>query len=366
MKLQIGLNTLLSVFFSILLFGTVGLGSQSFDIKDVKSELQLLRWEKNFDETNPEHITLLSRLGNLMNYTKPDTMLIISNEVRKLSEISNYKKGKIDADIILAHYYTFTGKSEEAISLIGNALNASITENYYRQAIEASNILAMANMTKARYAETFLSFQNAIDFALKSNENWLVSKTYMNMATFFSLLNAPDEALDHYDIALSNLDEASEPVLFAQILSNIAYLQNTIGNYTKALLDIDKSINLLNEHDNPAWLAFSFNVKGSIFVKQNNYEAALIFYEKSQQVHESLQDIKGRGDMLLGLAQTHFGLNNLVLSEEYAFKAADLFGKMKLKSGLERTHRLLSKIKELQEQKDEALSHLQKALALSD
>jgi signal transduction histidine kinase len=91
----------------------------------------------------------------------------------------------------------------------------------------------------------------------------------------------------------------------------------------------------------------------------NNYEQALVNYEKAIDIHSSLNDIKGRADINLGLGIANLGSGNIEIAEQFILQSLSLYKSFDLNTGLEKCYRALYEIKKKQELPAEALKYLE-------
>ena len=119
-------------------------------------------------------------------------------------------------------------------------------------------------------------------------------------------------------------------------------------------------------HESYEWLAFSYNVKGDIYLKQNNPKLALYWYDKAMALHENLSDDRYKVPLLNSISTAYFDLNNLADSEKYASLALDIASRLSLLEDPIKSYELLYKINRENKNLDDALKYHEKFKLLSD
>lgn len=342
------------------------LSPQTGSSQKIKSEIKELRGLPDFEPNDVKHIDLLLELGNSLVYINTDTLLVLSAEIKDLSAASNYFEGLVGSEIISSYFYNLSGDNTKAIIHCDKAISLGLEKQLYHLVANAYRLKGNTWFKLNKYAETFMSYQNALVYAKEVEDYESVAANYMNMATVFSLLNDHEEALTIYEKALEVEPKSPNVVLRSMILSNIAFLRVNMGDYEDALKNVNIGIQNFKTESKPAWLAFCYNIKGNIFVKRKNYQKAIENFNKSKSIHDSIQDVKGLADVRLGYANAYFGLKQYELAEEEALKSSVLYQQVNLKSGILDTYGILSKIKEQKRSPEEALFYLKKAQTLSD
>jgi signal transduction histidine kinase len=305
-------------------------------------------------------------LCSAIRFKNIDTALVLGEEALNLSNAIDYKKGQATSLIDIANYYSYSGNPDVSIKYCNQALQIAGKHAYFEQIANANNTLGMTYFQKADYPSSYKHFLRAAEAAKKSANKERAIVINMNIGTMYSLLNDFDEALVYYDKALKISENATEEEVKWQIKSNVAYLQSNMALYSKAMKNINQSIAYFENTHLDQWLAFAYATKGGIYLKQKEYEAALVSFEKAKAVHDDLQDKKGMADVVYGLASSHLGTKELDIAEEFALQSLQMYQNMSIKTGQQRCYKILYEIMELKKNTSEALRYLKISEHLSD
>ena len=344
----------------------MALHGQEFSPEEIKERIFELRSKPEFDSKDTTHISLINELCFSIRFKNLDTVLILANQALALSKEANYKKGETASLNSLANFYAYSGKSETAIAYADSSLKLASSNDFDEQSINACNTLGVSYFQLTDYPNSYKYFLKGSEFAIRNNNKEQIAGLYMNIGTMYSLLQDYEEALTYYDKALLVANKNNVELTKWQIKSNIAYMESNIGNYESALKNIDESIEFFKDSHLKQWLAFSYTTKGGIYLKLEEFENAHIFYQKARAVQKTLQDGKGKADMIYGLADSYAGLNELDEAEKLAKQALQMYKEIQLKTGIQKSYTTLYEINEAKNNSTKALHFLKLARKLSD
>lgn len=352
--------------FLMFLCTSSSLFAQKSSPEQLLMQLKELRSRPDFETKDTTNIVLLNELGFAIRFKNLDTVLLLGQEALQLSKLVNYKKGEAASIITIADFYGYSGNPELAIEYALGALEISIPNGFFKESTKAYNTLGKAYFQQTDYPNSYKSFLKGAASAENMLTKELLMSLNMNIGTMYSLLQDYEEAIVYYDKALLSANKYNEEQIKWQIKSNIAYLQSNMGLYDKAIININESIDYFSRTHLKQWLAFNYTTKGGIYLKQDKFENARIYYQKAKSVHETLQDGKGKADVIYGQAAAYYGLNELEFAEKFAKESLEMYQKMQIKTGIQKSYTTLYKINEAKNNATRALHFLKLARELSD
>lgn len=350
-------NYLLLFAFACLTYNTVV--SQVDSIQYYKEKIKVLSKSQDFSENNTSYIDLLNNLSYQLRYTGQDTMLILSQKALNLSILNNYKEGELEALSNYSALYLYKGDTDNCIKYSLEVLNDSELTNFPTKEMKVYNQIGQAYFIKQDYPLTYTYFLHALSLGEKYNNEFYTFRMNMNLGTMFNLLEDYDEAILFYTSAFESSKKLYDADMDAMLASNLAYLYIQKGDLDKAQDYLSKSIDYFKNVLNKEWLAFSYSTMGQLYLKSYKFDNAVVSYEKALSIHSTVNDIKGQADIYYGLAKANIGLKNFVKAEEYINESLRLYESFKLNTGLEKSYRVLYKIKKEQNQISKSLEYLE-------
>ena len=332
----------------------------------IKLKLKELRAAENFNPESKGHIDLLIELGNVLKYSKTDTVKYLAVESLALSKAIGYDKGKFESLLNHGYFQLFTGKADEAIFYYQTSLDWALSHNFNKLAVKAYNGIGQAHFVKAEYADTFLNFQKSLELAKKINDAKMVIIMTCNLGTLFSILEDYDEALNYYKIARTKFSDNTKIISKVSVLVNLGYLYNKTNEPEKALAYLNESIELLQQVEALKILAFAYLTKGDVYNQTGQYDRALSLFDKADMIYAMTNDQKGEADLYYYAGVSHSKLHNFKSAEEAFLKSLALYKSFQLKSGLAKSYRALYDISKEKGLSSEALSYLELAQQYSD
>ncbi|MEM9650175.1 MAG: HAMP domain-containing sensor histidine kinase, partial [Bacteroidota bacterium] len=148
--------------------------------------------------------------------------------------------------------------------------------------------------------------------------------------------------------------------------SNMASMYKDAKNFEHAMFNANKSIAIFEKHKIYDWLAYAYQVKGSIYLEQEKYQWALYWFDQSNLLHNDLDDNREKVKLLNGMAQVYLGLGRDSLSLAYANDGLKLSKQIKSLQGEKECSETLYKLHKSQGDTNAALIHLETFTSLSD
>jgi signal transduction histidine kinase len=149
-------------------------------------------------------------------------------------------------------------------------------------------------------------------------------------------------------------------------MSNIASLYAEMGKLEYAMYNANGSIMVFEKHGIMEWLAYAYEIKGKVYLKENKFKWAIHWYHQSEMLHKKLDDDRGRIDLLNGMAEAYLGLKKDSISERYALEAFEISDKIQFKEGQQKCAKTLYKINKNKKDFATALGYHELYQTLSD
>ncbi|MBL0741454.1 tetratricopeptide repeat-containing sensor histidine kinase [Chryseolinea lacunae] len=131
--------------------------------------------------------------------------------------------------------------------------------------------------------------------ATKSSKSEVAASALECIGVIYGSKNYPDSSIKYYNKAIGLYTELGDTTRGIVIQNNLAIIYRDLGLYEKALEIAFEGLATL-EHKNPDRLLASFyNTVASIYLKTDDYQNTLLYYEKALQVRKTIGYTKGIG-----------------------------------------------------------------------
>ncbi len=334
--------------------------------KKYKDSIRELRSQKNFSPKDTLYIDLLSNLGYQLRYYNTDSLLLLSNETLQLSIDSGYKEGESRARLRLGDYYSDKGDSDNAIFNYTAGLDIAKELGNKDLSLRIMNNLAGENAYKGDYAHALTGYLKAIEIAEEIGNNKMLSIMNENIANLYASQKDYEQSLDFYKKVKKINGELGNEVIMAETLSNLASTYADMGKLDYAMFNINKSLAIFEKHKIIDWLAFTYEIKGKIYLKENKYKWALYWYNQSEMLHKDLDADRDKIDLFNGMAEAYLGQGRDSLSENFAHRAYEISDRIQFMEGTQKCAYTLYRINKNKKNYSQALSFHELYQKLSD
>jgi len=333
---------------------------------EIQGLIESLRSSEEFAETDSAHIDLLNDLGKELRFYAVDSLLILSEEALSLSKKAEYVRGQSRSYLGMGNYYSDKGTRVAAINNYTKALILAKNSEDYALTLRIMNNLASEYAYKGDYARALNMYLEGIEMAEEKGEKEMLSIMNENIAGLYASQKDFNQALDFYKKVKKLNDEIADDVNSAESISNLASLYAEMGKLDYAMFSINRAIAIFEDHKVLDWLAYAYEIKGKVYLKQDKFQWALYWYRQGELLHESLEDDRGKIDLYNGMAEAYFGQRKDSLSQKYAMDAFDISNRIKFLEGTQKCAKTLYNINKNKKEFEKALAFHEIYQALTD
>ncbi|MFS4468431.1 tetratricopeptide repeat protein [Maribacter sp. 2210JD10-5] len=327
----------------LFLFGLFS-NAQTQNIEDVRSRILEIKAQKDFNEKDTTYIELLDRLCYEYSYYDTDTLLHYTKKGLNLSKQANYTYGVSRFLFNYGQYFSFSGESDKALEHYKKALKIAKDINSYELIANIQNGIGLQYSMRGEKAKALDVYLSSIEVAEKLEDKVLLSVITENIASLYADQNDYTNALSWYEQVENINQKIGDEIIIAETSCNVASIYNEIKDYEKALENINRAIKTFEKEKIYDWLAFSYGIKASIYLKQKKYKWSKHWLEQGISLHEKLDDENGKMILLHGLSEVYLDEEEKEISKEYATKAYDIANKLKNLEGQKNCAEILYKI----------------------
>ncbi|WP_158978568.1 tetratricopeptide repeat protein [Cellulophaga sp. L1A9] len=344
-------------FFSIIFVLISGCNLLAQSEKSTLTKIKELRSNHDFEPQNHDYIDLLLELAKAQIRTHPDSTAILLKEGYTLSLKAKYRAGESRALSTYGYFYFEKGEIEKAYEYNMKALKVANTYNLTREKLKALNNMGLDFWLQGKVALALTKFLEALAVAKENNDIDMMVSINVNIANIYSENEDFETALTFLKIAqkLNIENHNNEIVAYTQI--NMASAYSEIGDYAEANRLVDKSIAYFEKENLIDWMSHGYEQKGSIALRQKNYEEAITWLSKSEEMCDKIGFSYGYTVVYNALAECNLGLKNLDVAEEYALKGLKISTELEIALSIKDSNLILSKIYHAKGQNDLAYTY---------
>ncbi|MGB7393633.1 MAG: tetratricopeptide repeat-containing sensor histidine kinase [Pricia sp.] len=312
------------------------------------------------------YIDLLNALGSELRFYKSDSLLNLSHQALKFSRSIDYKTGENMALIGLGDYHSDKGSHEKGIQYYWKALELGKEIENHQLSLIAKSSLAGEYAYQGDYAKALTGYLEGIDMAKVSGDSLMLSIMNENIASLYSAQKDYAQALEFYDKVKKINQKLGNEISSAETMSNVASLYADMGELEYAMYNANSSIGVFEKHEIIDWLAYAYEIKGKVYLKEKKFKWAIYWYNQSEMLHNKLQDDRAKIDLLNGMAEAYLGLEQDSISERYALEAFEISDRIQFKEGRQKCAKTLYKVNKNKRDFATALEYHELYQTLSD
>ncbi len=338
--------------------GITLVSAQGNRMTEIQDSIRLISSRSGFSKQDTIYIDLLNKLGREMRYYNADSLYLLAKQAQKYSKLAKYTRGESYSFLRLGDFYSDLGENDKAINYYtkGLVLAQQVEDNDL--ALRIMNNLAGENAYKGDYAKALSGYLDGISLAEKVNNKDMLSIMNENIAGLYSSQKDFVQALAYYKKVKKINDEIGNELYQAETMSNLASLYADMGKLDYAMFNVNRSITIFEKHRILDWLAYAYEIKGKVYLKQDNYKWALYWYNQSEMLHKNLvDDDRSKIDLLNGMAKAYLKQGKDSISEKYALEAFEISNRIQFMEGKQICALTLYNINKNKEKFEKALSY---------
>jgi class 3 adenylate cyclase/Tfp pilus assembly protein PilF len=261
-------------------------------------------------------------------FSKPDSALILANELQLFAEKQNYPKAQVLADYTKSAVMYLRGDYANALKF--NAKSLELSESIDAKKMTASNL----NMFGLIFEKQGL-YSNALTYHQKS---LLLSKKIKDLrGVAFSLNNIGEileaqgnnvKALDNFERSLAILEGLEMRRSEAVALANIGLCYTNLENYSLALDFYQRSLDAYKEIDDQLGIIQTLHLFGRAYSQQKDTLQALAYFQESLKMSREIDYKRGAVLSLTDIGMTNYYKGKFSQSLKYCQESYKLSKEM--------------------------------------
>jgi signal transduction histidine kinase len=308
----------------------------------------------------------MNSLAFEMRYYQTDSLFSLAQKALKHSTEAGYMSGQSISLMQLGDFYSDRGKTDSALIHYHQAMELAVTMGSDPLELNLLNIISGEYEYQGDYAKALTGYLNALEMSLEQEDLLQQSIINENIANLYASQKYYDESLEYYNKVKRLNDSIGNEVAQAETMSNLASLYADIKKLEYAMFNVNRSIDIFEKYRIMDWLAYSYEIKGKVYLKKYNYNWALYWYRQSEMLHKDLEDDRARIDLYNGMAETYIGLENDSLATRYAEDAFRISKSISFQEGIKKCSKTLYEIYRRKQDYATALAYHELFQELSD
>ncbi len=310
----------------------------------LENSIDELRSEQHFNSKDTIYIDLLNELGHKLRFYHSDSLLLLAKQALKHSVQSGYKKGESISFMRMGDYYSDKGDNSKAINYYWRSSEIAGEIKNNELILRTLNDLGTEYGYQGDYAKALNTYLDAIELAEAAKNKRMLSIINENIANLYASQKDYTQALEFFVKVKKINEQVGDDVFSSETMSNLASVYADKGQLDYAMFNINQSIKVFERDAILDWLAFAYEIKGKVYLKEKKYKWALHWYNQSEMLHAKLSDDRGKLDLFNGMAEAYLGQGQDELSQKFALEAYEISKEIQFMEGMKKCAETLYKI----------------------
>lgn len=262
-------------------------------------------------QADTNYINTLNELAFTYQYNKPDTTLLLADEVIRLCNKLDYTTGKTEAIKNKGLAYMVKGEYNLALDFFNVALTLSRKINYPAGEGKILQNLGIVYSNLGNYPESLENYFQALKLREKLGDKFGICSSLTGIGAVYFMQGKYNDALANYIRGLNIAREIDSKSSIQNSYANIGEVYFKLGNYTAAEENLGRSLELDPYTGNKGVKAFISVMMGSIYIEQQNYSEAIQAFTRTQILAAELGSPEYASRSALGMGKVNLATNKL-------------------------------------------------------
>lgn len=277
------------------------------------------------EKADTNKIKFLNLIGRKWRQSNPKLALEKYNEALSLASKTNYAQGKFISLINIAKLHFSQGNYQAGIdSFIQPAFQIAKEKNRSNDIAEALNLHGEALNTQGKYTEALKKLQDALSIEEANKDLNDIAKIKINIGNVYNYLGQYAVAMKNYKAAYENKKEIKDGIGQITCLVNMAGMASILKDFPSSITYSKEAERICLQTNAYAYLPYAYQNISNTFLKINQPDSALVYYDKAFKIQEKLSDVNGQAAALNGKANVLMTLKKYPQALEVIKKSVGL------------------------------------------
>ncbi|UOX33974.1 ATP-binding protein [Flavobacterium sediminilitoris] len=275
-------------------------------------------------------ILLLLEKAHTLRINNLSQSIILAQDALNNSILVNNKSLQAKSYSQLALYNMVIGEMEKATFFSNEAIRIFTDLNDKKGIADAKYSLAGVYYKTNLYHLGFITFIDALKIYKRNDDYYNQSRTEKSLGTIYDYIGDYISALRLYNSAVKNAKKVCDFNLESNAYNAISGILVKKGKLKFAMAFINKSIQLKEKTNDVRGMAYALYGKGKVYFWLNEYENAESFYFKALSIHNEMGEKTGLAMTYTKLGELYYKMGKLALALENAFVGLKIANELNL------------------------------------
>jgi two-component system, NarL family, sensor kinase len=300
---------LIAACFNSFIFCSIGISQSS----RIDSLLVLNQSEKS----PAQKFKALLALAEEFRYANPDSCYLFAKQANQIADKQNDGGMRASAQLYFASFYINKNFPDSAIAVCKKNIdwlkeknnNNSLLAQYY-------SATGLALMRMNRQKEALDNFYASLKIADRVDDKMMQFRSQNNIGWAFMELEQHKQAIEYFKNAIASVHKNNFPDKYAVPYNNLASCYGALGYFDSVSKFAGIAIKIAQQYHDPVNEANGWNILGTSYTKQKEYNKALDCYVKAKPIREKtgdafyiVSDMAVMGELYAKLGRTKEGIS---------------------------------------------------------
>ncbi|WP_130734378.1 ATP-binding protein [Flavobacterium sp. J27] len=313
----------------------------------------------NFNKSDEDILLLLDEAHQIRINNISKSISLTLNALELSSELGN-KSLLARSYSQLGLYYMIIGEMTQAEVYAKVALALFVELNDERGIADAKYSLAGVYYKTNLYHLGLISFLDALKIYQRKGDYYNQSRTEKSLGTIYGYIGDQNAALKSYYSAVRNARKVKDFNLESNVYNNLSGILAKNGKLKFAMAFIEKSIQLKEITQDIRGMAYALYGKGKVYFYLQEYKKAETYYLKALKMHNEMGENTGKAMTYTKLGELYYAKNDLELALEAAFMGLEIANKLRIAMSTIKLKKLIYLIFKAKQEHELALDYFER------
>ncbi|NHF61205.1 tetratricopeptide repeat protein [Flavobacteriaceae bacterium TP-CH-4] len=257
-------------------------------------------------------------------YTKPDSAVILADELLTFNENTSNQKGMVETLDLKGYVLFRKGDYSQALQSYQKGLRLAKTIEYHLGAADILTKIGYLYHDNEDILTALQYYERGLKIYEKLGDLDGMGSIFNEYGSIYRTRGEHEKALDYYQKGVAINEDTGDEKGNAALYVNIGHLYADQEEYSKALDSYQKGLGIDEATGNQLGIASALAGIGTIYLEQGDDAKALDFLLRSLQISETINDIQGRAATLLNISDIYSDKGDFSKAIAYCKKSLEL------------------------------------------
>lgn len=284
---------------------------------NAQKNIDSLKLELNKDIPDSLRIELLISLTQAYQSVDFTKCFGYAEEAINLAKKNEWQWAQAKAYSALGFLYAMSGDYSTSMQYDNIALQSSLSTRDTSMIAKSFNMVGCDYYDLGEYDEAYFYLTQSFNIAKAADDSLLMAVSLHNVSRVFTELGQFSRALDHLDLSLKISEKINDTKAGPYYYEQLGELQLRMGRYDSALINLLHSLKLAKTHDPDFPIPQTFSKIASAYAETENYDKAFAYYDSAYTLHQKTNNRFVLAEVELGRGKTYLKQQKYDLAQEF-------------------------------------------------